>query len=72
MAAELDAPRLKSEQEAAWRKYGACLSSCDPSLALAPLRGRAGSADIAWFFLQNSLRNLARNFRAEFDPEQGI
>ena len=23
-------------------------------------------------FLQNSLRNLAGNFRAEFDPEQGI
>jgi len=23
-------------------------------------------------FLQNSLRSLAGNFRAEFDPEQGI
>jgi hypothetical protein len=29
-------------------------------------------ADIAWSFLQNSLRSLAGNFRAEFDPEQGI
>jgi hypothetical protein len=27
---------------------------------------------IAWSFCRNSLRNLAGNFGAEFDPEQGI